>query len=189
MCLWNSAHTALSQKRKVYIVAVKKRWHFRSVPPHHGITPFEIHIRHTVRMHVQLGRGLNSMCKRMKTKLAHSPTRVGLLNFSGVVHYCSSLILTELKSGIDNRSTSHCQLTVIAFKCNHLDRAMLLLAFLGSWGVIFMLITIGIVDCTFRRIGLCLVPFPFLCMGNGRFTSISMGTKTSPFFLLLHVCR
>ena len=32
---------------------------------------------------------------------------------------------------------------------------MLLLAFLGSWGVISVLATTGIVDCTFRRVGLC----------------------------------
>jgi hypothetical protein len=103
----------------------------------------------------------------MKGQLVHSPTRIniycyGLLNCSGAVHYCRSSILSEfcdrgstgLKSAIDDRSTSHCRSTLIAFKCNRLARVMLLLAFLDSLGVIFVLATIGIVDCTFRPVDL-----------------------------------
>jgi hypothetical protein len=52
---------------------------------------------------------------------------------------------TDLKSAIDNRSTSHCQSTLITSKCDRLARAMLLLAFLDSLGVIFVLATIAIV--------------------------------------------
>ena len=46
---------------------------------------------------------------------------------------------------------------------------MLLLAFLDSPSVFFMLATIGIVDCTFRRLpvaGLRPVPFPFFVHGT-----------------------
>ena len=63
-----------------------------------------------------------------------------LLNCSGAVHNCCSLIWTsfaiktrlDLKFAIDDWSSSHRQSTLITSKCHHLDRAMLLLAFLGS---------------------------------------------------------
>ena len=43
---------------------------------------------------------------------------------------------------------------------------MLLLTFLGSWGVIFVLATIGIVDCIFRRIGRHPSRFHFCAWGT-----------------------
>ena len=81
-------------------------------------------------------------------------------------------------SVVDDRSTSRCQLTLIASKCDCLDRVMLLLAFLDSPSILFVLATIGIVDCTFRRlpvVGLHPVPFPFFGAWNGCFTSIWTG--------------
>ena len=92
----------------------------------------------------------------------------------------SSSIEAQLgsKLAIDDRSTSCCQSTLIASKCDHLDRAMLLLAFLDSPGVFFMLAMIGIVDCTFCRLPvttLCPIPFPFFCAWNGHFTSVWTG--------------
>ena len=80
-------------------------------------------------------------------------------------------------------------MTLFASKCDHLDRAMLLLAFLDSPSVFFVLAMIGIVDCTFRRLPIASlrpVPFPFICTWNGHFTSVwtgQNGTETSPFFL------
>ena len=64
---------------------------------------------------------------------------------------------------------------------------MLLLAFLDPPSVFFVLATIGMVDCTFRRLlvaGLRSVPFPLFCAWNGRFTAVCTGrngTETSPF--------
>ena len=92
------------------------------------------------------------------------------------------------KSAINDESTSRCHSTLFASKCDHLDRAMLLLALLDSPSVFFMLATIGIVDCTFRRLpvaGLRPVPFPFFCAWNGHFTSVwtgRNGMEMSPFF-------
>ena len=70
----------------------------------------------------------------------------GLLNCSGAVHYFRSSILSEF-----------CNRGSTAFEVCYqwsIDLTLLLLGFLGSWGVIFVLATIGIVDCTFRRVGL-----------------------------------
>ena len=62
------------------------------------------------------------------------------------------------KSAIDDWLTSCCLSTPIASKCDHLDRAMFLLAFLDSPGIFFVLGTIGIVDCMF-----CRLPIALLC--------------------------
>ena len=106
------------------------------------------------------------MCKKMKGQLVHSLIRIDsfILLQSSKLFWGSSLLWfwvssaiearLGLKSAIDNWSTLHCQSTLITSKCDRLDRVMLLLAFLGSWGIIFVLATIGIVNCTFRRVGL-----------------------------------
>ena len=55
---------------------------------------------------------------------------------------------------------------------------MLLLAFLDSPGVFFVLAMIGIVDCTFGRLPIAVprpVLFPFFCAWNSRFASVWMG--------------
>ena len=72
--------------------------------------------------------------------------------------------LVTCKNGKPAGSTSRCQSTLFASKCDCLDRAMLLLAFLNSPSVFFVLATIGIVDYTFLSLpvaSLCPVPFPF----------------------------
>ena len=69
------------------------------------------------------------------------------------------------KSAIDDRSTSRFHSTLIASKCDHFDKTMLLLAFLDSPSFFFVLAMIEIVDCSFHRLpvaDLHLVPFPFL---------------------------
>ena len=69
-----------------------------------------------------------------------------------------SLLLTN------DRSTSRCQSTLIASKCDRLNTSTLLLAFLVSPGVFFVLAMIGIVDCTFHHLPVAgLRPVPFDC--------------------------
>ena len=90
----------------------------------------------------------------------------------------SSAVEARLGStyAINNQLTSHCQSTLIASKCDCWDRAMLLLAFLDSPGIFFMLATVGIVDRTFRCLPtavLCPSCFHVLCMD-----------RTAVFFLL-----
>ena len=114
--------------------------------------------------------------------------RHSLLNCSGAVHYCHSLILSELcNRGLTGLSTIDRPRIANWLWSPPNAIAWTEQCFLGSWGIMFVLARIGRADCTFRRI----VPFPLLCMGNSHFTFISMGqneTKMSPFFLLpLHV--
>ena len=74
---------------------------------------------------------------------------------------------------------------LIASKCDRLDRAMLLLAFLGSWGIIFVLATIGIVDCTFHCVGLRLSRFHSCVWGTAVLLPSRRGgteQKRYPFF-------
>ena len=97
-----------------------------------------------------------------------------LLKSSLAVLYCRSSILGKFcdrgSTGIEGsywQSTWHCQSTLIASKCDRLDRAMLL-SFLDSLGVFFVLATIGIVDCTFGCLPVSVphpVPFPFFVHG------------------------
>jgi hypothetical protein len=136
--------------------------------------------------------------KKMKGQLFHSPTRIDsfILPWSSKLFWSCSLLplfffewvlRSRLESAIDDWSISSCQSTLITSKCDRLARAMLLLAFLGSLGVIFVLAMIEIVDCKFRRIGLrqshshcCVWEWPFHFVSTRR-----NGTKTSPIFLLL----
>ena len=98
------------------------------------------------------------MCKKMKaSSFIHSLTRGlesivlyshGLLNCCRAVHYCCCLILSKFcnqgSTGFEVRyrrsidRASCCQSSVITSKCDRLDRTMLLLAFLHSWGVVFV---------------------------------------------------
>ena len=124
------------------------------------------------------------VCRRVKaeSQLVHSPSRMDsfILPLSSKVFWGSALLpLFDLgwilRSRLDcYRSTSHCQSTLIASKCDYLDRSMFLLTFLVSPGVFFVLATIGIVDCTFRR-----QPPPrpvsLFCAWNGCFTFIWTG--------------
>ena len=145
-------------------------------------------------MQLVIGHGLLT-CKKMKGQLVHSRTRINSfilprsskLQFTtAAFRFWASFVVKArmgLKSAIDNRSTSSCQSTLMASKCDQLDR-VILLAFSGSWGVIFMLAMIG---NSWLYMSASTLPFPFFCMGNGCFTSISTGRngmKTSPFLLL-----
>ena len=118
-----------------------------------------------------MGHGLLT-CKKMKGQLVHLQTRIdsfilpwssklfcmGQFTTAALRFWASSAIKAwlDLKSPINKQSISRCQSTLIASKCDHLDRSrvMLLLGFLGSWGVIFVLATIRMVDCTFHCISL-----------------------------------
>ena len=67
---------------------------------------------------------------------------------------------------------------------------MLLLAFLGSWGVIFVLATIGMVDCIFRRVGLHPSRFHFRAWGTAVLFSVDgaeWNENVTVFCLLLYV--
>ena len=93
--------------------------------------------------------------------------------FKGEVYYCRSSILSKFcdwgLTGIEVsywwfRATNR----LITSKYNHLDKAMLLLAFLDSSGVFFMLAMIGIVNCMFCCLpvaALCPIQFPFAMHG------------------------
>ena len=113
-----------------------------------------------------------------------------LLNCSGAVHYCRSSILSEF---CDRGSTG--------FEVRY-RRSIDLALPIGSDRL--QMRSLGQSDASFGFLRLLrhasydwnsrlhvpsrrppTVPFPFLCMGNGRFSSVSMGrngTKTSPFF-------
>ena len=152
---------------------------FLSVPTvqmasHHSCWPYYFC---SVCTHVQSVIGCRfSTCKKM---LIHSPTRINsciLLQFSKLAvlgqftttalrFWASSVIETQLglKSAIGDQSTSCCQLTLIASKCESLVRAMLLLAFLGCWGI---LATMGVVHSILSHRPLPVL-FPLLCMRNG----------------------
>jgi hypothetical protein len=54
----------------------------------------------------------------------------------------------------------------LASKCDRLDRAMLILAFLDSSGVFFMLATFELLDCTFCTV-LCVGTPILLSSGQG----------------------
>lgn len=81
--------------------------------------------------------------------------------------WVGSVMEARLKStsAIDDWSTSCCQSTLGASKCDHLDGTMLLLAFLASSSIFFVQAIIGIVDCIFCHLSvavfLCPIPFPF----------------------------
>ena len=103
----------------------------------------------------------------MESQLVCSPTRIDsfILPSSSKVFWGSALLpffdfgwVLQLRLNWDRNqlSTWRCQ---IASKYDHLDRVMLLLAFLDSLGILFMLATIGIVDCMFGRLPVA-VPRP-----------------------------
>ena len=102
------------------------------------------------------------MGKKMKGQLVHSLTRIDIfiLPWSSKLFWSSSLLsLFDFKRVLRSRLEVCCRWLIelalpIDSKCNRLAGVMLLLAFLDSLGVTFVLATIGIVDCTFRRIGL-----------------------------------
>ena len=147
-------------------------------------------------MHVQLvvGHGLSMYIWAKKWKASsftHWLESIflychGLLNCSGAVHYCRSSILSEFcdwgsKSAIYDRLISRCWSTPNAI-------AWLEWCFFRLFRCYFC--------ASYNWNSRLHIPshwpppvlFPLLCMGNGRFTSISMGlnrTKTSPFFWLL----
>ena len=131
-------------------VAVKKMVTllFHSAPFRRHYT---VHASRTVsvpyaRVHNKLG--VVFRCAKKEGQLVDSPTRINsfILLWSSKLFWGSLLLplfdfervlrlrldWVCMKSAIDDRSTLHCQSTLIASKCNRLDGVMLLLAFLGS---------------------------------------------------------
>ena len=64
---------------------------------------------------------------------------------------------------------------MITSHCNRLDRVMILLAFLDSLGISFMLATIEIVDCKFYCLPITIlhpIQFPFAMHGTVVYLSL-----------------
>ena len=139
------------------------------------------------------------MCKKMKGQLVHSPTRIDsflllqspkllwgslllpLFDFEQVLwsrlNWVWSPLSTINRSRVANWLRSPPNAIAWIEWC--------FLAFLGSWGIIFMLAS----QLHVQSHRPPTVPFPFLCMGNGRFTFVwtgQNGTKMSPLWLLLY---
>ena len=136
--------------------------------------------------------------QKKEGQLVDSPTRIDsfILLWSSKLFWGSSLLLLfnfeqvlrlkldcmGLKSALTIDRSCVGQSTLIASNCNRSDRAMLLLALVVSFHASY--------DWnSWLHFPSCWpppVPFPFLCMGNSRFTFVSTGrngTKTSPFFV------
>ena len=136
---------------------------------------------------------------KMESQLVRSPTRIDtfiLLPSSKVFcaalwFWASSVIEARLGSmyAINNRLTWQCQSTLIASKCDRLDRTMLLLAFLDYPGVFFVLAVIRIVDSTFRRLPVTLSHFCFSCIEQPfyfRLDNVEWNGNVTVFLPLLH---
>ena len=97
---------------------------------------------------VALPTGIDSFILLWSSKLFWGSSLLPLFDFERVLwlrlNWVRSMLSTINRPRVANQ-----------LWCDRLDRAMFLLAFLGSWGVIFVLAMIGIVDCMFRRVDLC----------------------------------